>query len=199
MFAPQMGTGGGHRNWSRALRRAVIPAGGAFLALAIAACGSSGADEASTQSTQNGGESAPPARYTLAGGGKALIGPGGQHIAIQPKAITGFVDSVIPEGGVINLTGWAAAPALAGPAQRAVAMVDGKSIGEATPSAKRPDVVEAYGAKAIEGSGFALFVETSSLRCGAPAGGVTVFGIAGETATALPLVGASEKELDSAC
>lgn len=194
-----------HRDWRRTLRRAALPVSGVLLALALASCGG-GEGEPSAPAAPGpgpGGEAAStesaPAAYTLADGGRTLVSRGGKRISVQPNAITGFVDSVIPEGGIINVTGWAAAPGLSGPAKRVVGVVAGRSIGEAVPSSKRPDVVEAYGHPAIEASGFTLFIETSSLSCSDPAGGLTVVGIAAKTATPLPLVGDSEKELDGAC
>lgn len=172
-----------------------------MLALSLGALTGCGADQSSSSSTPTGGEPGSPSadQYHLESGGNVLAGPGNQRFRVQPSAVTGFVDSIITEGAVINVTGWAAAPGLSGPARLVVGLVNGQSVGETAPSAKRADVVEAYSAQAIEKSGFALFVETSSLQCDAPAGGLTVMGIAKGVATALPLVGDTEKKLDEAC
>lgn len=183
----------------RALRSLVLLALAGLMAFGMAACGD---DESSSSSTQSSTSSSPPAAsvpYQVTQGGKVLKGPGGKQIAIQPDAITGYVDNVIPEDGVINLTGWAAKADFSAPVERLVGVVDEMGVAQTKPTVKRPDVVEAYGAAGIEESGFTLFIEASSLDCSAATGGLTVFGIAGGIAGPLELVGNSEQELDASC
>lgn len=185
----------------RALRPLVLLALGGLMAFGMAACGD---DEASSPSTQSKSStsSSPPAvsePYEVTQGGKVLEVPGGKQIAVQPDAITGYVDNVIPEDGVINLTGWAAMADLSAPVEQLVGVVDEMGVAQTKPAVKRPDVVEAYGAPGIEESGFTLFIEASSLDCSAPAGGLTVFGIADGVAAPLGLVGNSMQELDASC
>lgn len=175
----------------------VLLAFSVLVASAVAACGNDeGAGTSAQDETSPSSASVP---YRAIEGGKALVGPGDERIPIRSNAITGFVDNVIPEEGVINVTGWAAAGDQSAPAQRVVGVVGATGVGQARPTAERPDVVESYGAPAIEKSGFTLFVEMSALECSAPAGGLTVFGIVDGAAGPLALVGNSEQELDAAC
>ena len=133
--------------------------------------------------------------------GEQDVGAGRESLGapVRPGAVAGVVDYVAKEGDVIYLSGWATTGDMRGPADRAVAMIDGKPTAEARVIGDRPDVASVYEDQGLAKSGFVLALKPSTLKCRKPAEGLTVFGIASGAATRLPLVGGSEGQLADAC
>lgn len=155
-----------------------------------------------TEKVANEDARAPPTAsvpYRLTRDETMLIGPRGRRIPVDRGAVTGFVDNAIPGEGVINITGWGAEANFDRPVETIVGLVGGIGVAQTRPKFKRPDVVDQYNAPGAAESGFALFVRVSDLDCEAPAGGLTVLGVTGNSATPLPMVGSSAQAIDSGC
>ena len=163
----------------------------AVLAIGLSACASE------EPADNDAGASSVEGSYRLGEDGGTLIGDSSQGLRVRSGAVAGFVDNVIPEGDAVNITGWASTADHSAPAELVVGIVEGRGVSETTPSAERPDLVKAFGTKAIERSGFVFFVETSALDCSARAGGLTVFGVVAGEASPLQFVGNSRRELES--
>ena len=153
----------------------------ALASLGLVACGNS----ESTPSTESATTTAQKATET--------------NFTVKKGAVKGYVDSVKVEGGSVLLTGWAASSNMSEVADQVVARVDGKDVAEAVPAVERADVAAYYGKPTLKHSGFLLRIPVSALECSASDSGVDVFGVLGETGSALPLVEGTSAGLAGAC
>jgi hypothetical protein len=98
---------------------------------------------------------------------------------VVPGAVHGYVESLVPFGPKLVVSGWAADRRGGRPADCVLAFAGGRLLGAGPPTASRPDVARLY-ASEVDLSGFRLAVKGSERRP------VRVFGVAGRRATELP-------------
>lgn len=165
-----------------------------LLAPGVAGCGGSGNDF----TTGNGAAGAPQGSGSEAQV-KSLPRQNGERIPVKQGVVQGYVDSGGVSGKQLVLNGWAASADLSGPAQRIVAIIEGKQVADTKPDQTRPDVVEYNNAPSLKRSGFRLGVPVSALDCDESQGGVTVFGVVGKVAGPLTWVADSDQLIDEAC
>ena len=102
----------------------------------------------------------------------------GAEIKIVPGAIGGYVEAFGVERGRLRATGWAARKGA--PADRVLVFADGQFVLAETPAIKRPDLIDSYGAKALE-SGYQV-----AAQLGHDPDHVDIYAVIGHTATRLP-------------
>lgn len=164
-----------------------------FLLGALAILGATSCGEDSTESTAS--PAAPEAAAETTPPPDVSVG----KFSVVPGAITGYVDSVTPNGESIKLTGWAASSDLARPISAVTGVVGEKKIASSAVSVDRPDVVEAYGNQSLLRSGFELYVPRASLDCADSQGGLEVLGILNREASALEWIEDTSQRLSDAC
>jgi len=157
------------------------------LAAGLVACGNGTepSDSGGQASADSAPASAPASTYRLTNGGKTLVDAAGTQFQVDPKRVTGYVDSAALTDEAIGMSGWAAPTDLSGPANVVVAIVGKKSVAAVTPSGERPDLVEGYDRPGLAKAGYAINVLKSSLDCAAPSNGLTTFAIVGDAAARL--------------
>jgi hypothetical protein len=156
-------------------------------------------DQASPPATSTPSETAA-ASYRVVGGGKVLVDPSGTRIPIEPKLVTGYVDSGRLNGDFIDMSGWAAPADLSKPADVIVAVAGGKSVATVVPSGERTDLVEGYDRPGLAKAGFAMSIPRSALDCSAPSQGLKTFAVSGSSAGPLEwLSDVPERVSEAAC
>lgn len=143
-------------------------------------------DSTAPPATNSAAPPAPPTlnEHGLSADGKAIMGPGGRRIPIDPKKVTGYVDAATPNGKYIDLNGWVALNDLSGPADAAVAIAGKKSIAVA-PAIDRPDVVDGYDQPGLLHTGYGMSVPLSALDCSAPDQGLKTYAVTRDAAAPL--------------
>jgi Sulfatase len=81
--------------------------------------------------------------------------PSGRTTRLVAGAISGFVDSLTVDDGVVAASGWAADTQRDRVAERVLVFADGKLVAQGEPSTPRPDVAAKFGGE-VELSGFGL-------------------------------------------
>ena len=133
------------------------------------------------------GGTGPAERYRLAARGESevVVAPSGRAITVAPGR-AGYLEKATPAGGDLTLAGWSATAA--GPARTVVAFRDGRFLGAARPSRRRPDVAASLG-RGARLAGFTLVVPAAP--GGPPERGLRLFGLIGERAHPVPRLGAA--------
>jgi peptidoglycan/LPS O-acetylase OafA/YrhL len=111
--------------------------------------------------------------------GRLSIVSSSARARVVPGAVHGYVESLVPFGPKLVVSGWAADRRGGRPADCVLAFAGGRLLGAGPPTASRPDVARLY-ASDVDLSGFRLAVKGSERRP------VRVFGVAGRRATELP-------------
>jgi hypothetical protein len=177
----------------------------AFLALAGAlALGVTGCSEDLGQTTTPNTQQPPPseptsATYRLENRGRVLVDSAGTRVPVNPKLVTGYVDSATQNGDFVDLSGWAAPADLSAPAEIVVAVVGKASAVTAEPSGDRPDLVKGYNRPGLARAGFAMSIPRSELDCSAPKQGLKTFAVAGSAAGQLEWLADVPKIVADAC
>ncbi len=99
----------------------------------------------------------PRKTLTTRGGRQLIRLRSGREIAVQPRSVAGYLETVGANEGSVTVAGWAADPRLRRPATLIFVLKEGRALAVGSPSELRPDIAQRFGQSARK-SGFKLNV-----------------------------------------
>jgi hypothetical protein len=109
----------------------------------------------------------------------SFVTAGSQDIGVVDLAGNANGNATVPQGGSLNVSGWAADTATGSPVQSVTIFVDGNSKGTATLNGARPDVASSYGRSDFNNSGWSFQMPASTLSLGQHTVTATAVGLSG--------------------